>query len=74
MKVPLKFAKPFIVGVYYGNGKPDLDEYFQDTFDELLRISPGNSVRRDGCVCYAELRLVLGDCPMRAWMTGASKF
>jgi hypothetical protein len=66
--IPIKLAKPFIIGVYYGNGKPDLHDYFQDVMDELLRLSPAAEIQSDKCM--VELRMVLGDCPMRAWMTG----
>jgi hypothetical protein len=65
--MPLRYAKPFIVGVYYGCGKPDINEYFHDILHELLHLSP---LSYSAGPCVAELRLVLGDCPMRAWMTG----
>lgn len=67
VKIPRRCTDPFIVGVYYGIGKPNLDDFFTELIDELLRLSPGNC--RDGH-CAVELRLVLGDCPMRAWLTG----
>lgn len=67
--IPIKLAKPFIIGVYYGNGKPDLNEYFHETMQELMRLSPVTT-NRESRKCLVELRIVLGDCPMRAWMTG----
>jgi hypothetical protein len=70
LAIPIRISKPFIVGVYYGNGKPDLNEYFDEIMQELMRLSPVTATNEDSRKCMVELRIVLGDCPMRAWMTG----
>ena len=69
VKIPLRYAKPFIIGVYHGDGKPIIGDFFSDLMDELLHLSPVNEQADEG-QCFVELRLVLGDSPMRAWMTG----
>lgn len=65
--VPRKYALPFTIGVFHGDSKPDINEFLKDLIDELKELSP--KTRATGH-CVAEVRLVLGDCPMRAWLTG----
>lgn len=72
LTIPVRLAKPFIIGVFYGTGKPDIDAYFDATLDELINFSPLNRCRRTDSPFVVELRLMLGDAPMRAWMTGKS--
>lgn len=71
VRVPDRQTKPFFIAVYHGSKKPNLFQFFQKFFDELLFLDPSRKPT-DGTNrnCVVRLRTMICDSPMVSMLTG----
>lgn len=69
--IPIRRSKPFVIGIYYGVGQPDMDAFLYDLMEELKEMKYDESApdffEKDVTV---QLRAVIADGPMRAKLKG----
>lgn len=70
-RVPFRHAKPFFISVYHGLKKPDLFQFFEPFFSELMLLDPERTLE-DGEYrkCVVQLRCMICDSPMVSLLTG----
>lgn len=65
--------KPFVVGIWYGNGKPScVNEYLASFVDELNHLME-NGIEINGFILRISTRCILGDTPARCFLKGSLK-
>lgn len=62
--------KPFVVGIWQGDGKPScVNEYLTNFIDELNEIME-NGIEINGFMLRINTRCILGDTPARCFLKG----
>lgn len=70
-RVPFRHAKPFFISVYHGLKKPDLFQFFQPFFSELIFLDPERELEEyEYRKCVVQLRCMICDSPMVSLLTG----
>lgn len=71
VRVPFRHAKPFLISVYHGLKKPDLFQFFDPFFAELIFLDPERRMEEDeNRKCVVQLRTMICDSPMVSLLTG----
>ena len=80
--LPVRYAQPFILGLYHGVKKPDLYDFFQHVMDELdildpfitnaesLQVAKSKGLDRRPRRIVVTVRTACCDSPMRSWLGG----
>lgn len=69
--IPIRRAQPFVIGIYYGVGQPDMDAFLFDFMEELCELQyDENSPDFFTKEVTVQLRAVIADGPMRAKLKG----
>ena len=72
MSVPLSAGGPFIISVFHGSTKPDIESFFQPFLDEIVKLSPyRDDYDPDHPPPFVvTISCIICDSPMRSWMQG----
>lgn len=71
VRVPFRHSKPFLISVYHGLKKPDLFQFFEPFFTELMFLDPFRKVQDpEQRKCVVQLRTMICDSPMVSSLTG----
>lgn len=80
--LPVRYAQPFILGLYHGVKKPDLYDFFRHVMDELdildpfitnaesLEVAKSKGLDRRPRRIVVTVRTACCDSPMRSWLGG----
>lgn len=70
-RIPFRHAKPFLISVYHGLKKPDLFQFFEPFFSELMLLDPDRPLEEgEDRKCVVQLRCMICDSPMVSLLTG----
>jgi hypothetical protein len=73
--LPSRRSKPFIFGVYQGEGEPEVNAFFCDAKNELNRLHPSTNLSdNETRGVTIEIRAIIGDAPARCWLCGVKYF
>lgn len=65
--------EPFLIGLFYGNGKPTpLDEYLEPLVNDLLLLKGNSKIDIDGKPTYVTLKGIICDAVGRAFIKGTA--
>jgi hypothetical protein len=68
-ELPSRRSKPFIIGVYQGQGEPNVHPFFCDIRKELNRLNKKTILPENETRCVTVIvRAIIADAPARCWM------